>query len=550
MEISNTHPGRVLPDLQRLILELRSIDLVGRLSFDRPENEEAYKAWLATSGNLEYRALREDAGWCTELMGPAKGGGNITRLQELVYLGRPDVQHVFSLPAQSDAYLHWFFANGVAEYELWGYLTAKEKSAALVASRHYGTPGLRLLERWAAEDAAISSDNVGGLPFGVNLIGHAFGQLGIGEDLRMTARALQAAGVPFAVVDFPAGPNIASGATDVAEHIQEEGPYAINLFCLTAIEHCRFFAERGSRQLAGRYNIGYWPWELSQWPREWSAAFDLVDEVWVSTAHTRDALLSAQSPSIRKPVQWMPLVVEVPADAYRLREPVSRAETRKRFGLPVAARLFCFSFDLNSSIHRKNPQAIVKAFERAFPAADYSAEQVGLVVKVQPPGRRHRIWDNLKRFAAADGRIHIVEASLSRLDVLGLYAACDCFVSLHRAEGFGRGLAEALQLGLHLIATDYSGNTDFCRRPEFSRQVSLVPYRLVKVRPGQYPFAIGQYWANANVRLAAQAMRQFTDTVREPVLVPPGGWPCFGAADLGTVYAKRLKMLFKERLVA
>ena len=90
---------------------------------------------------------------------------------------------------------------------------------------------------------------------------------------------------------------------------------------------------------------------------------------------------------------------------------------------------------------------------------------------------------------------------------MALYAACDVFVSLHRAEGFGRGLAEALQLGLHLITTDYSGNTDFCHRPEFVGQISRVPHRLVRVRKGQYPYADGQYWASPNLAAAARAMR-------------------------------------------
>lgn len=534
-------------DLQRLILMLRTIDLRHRLGFDRPENTEAYKAWLVTCGSREYHALREDAAWCEELRAPGHSLKELTRLQELVYRGRPDAQQIFPLPQATDSYLHWFFAVAVAEHELWPFLTEREKSGALIASRHYGTPGLAQLEQWAAVEAAGFAKTDRSLPFGVNLIGHAFDQLGIGEDLRMTALALQAAKIPFAVVDFPAGGTAAKSDSDVAGQVVEEGPYAINLFCLTALEHCRFYAERGRRQFSGRYNIGYWPWELSQWPLEWTPAFDLVDEVWVSSTHIRDALMSAQSPSFDKPVTVMPLVVEVPSDAFHLREPGSRVLTRKRFGLPLAARLFCFSFDLNSSIHRKNPQAVADAFERAFPHDEYSAEQVGLVVKVQLPSRHHPAWEALKRLASSDGRIHIVEATLSRRDVLALYASCDCFVSLHRAEGFGRGLAEALQLGLHLIATDYSGNADFCRRPEFVDQVTLVPCRLVKVRPGQYPYAEGQLWANADTRFAAQAMKRFVKSAQGQVRVPAGGWPCFGAAELGATYGERLTAICRDR---
>jgi hypothetical protein len=117
-------------------------------------------------------------------------------------------------------------------------------------------------------------------------------------------------------------------------------------------------------------------------------------------------------------------------------------------------------------------------------------------------------------------------------------------MSLHRAEGFGRSLAEALQLGMHLIATDYSGNTDFCCRPEFSKQTSLIPYRLVKVRAEQYPYASAQLWASPNVNAAALAMRICQQAKSLSSKVPRGGWPCFSAKALGKLYAQRLDHIF------
>jgi glycosyltransferase involved in cell wall biosynthesis len=538
-------PTAITTNLAQLILALRRVDLCHLLGYDRPENYEAYAVWLITEGVREYRALREDFGWRATLQGPAHRLLGLTRLQELVYAARPDVQRVFEMRKNSGDYVEWFFAHGVAEHDVWVFLTDIEKAAALSIARHHARPAFSRLEAWAAEDATAPCAPVvpAPRPFGVNLIGYAYGQLGIGEDLRMTALALQAAGIPFAVVNFPPGAEVAQNDRSMAAHVVDEGPYAINIFCMTALETGRFYAEHGLRQFAGRYNIGYWPWELSQWPRDWTLAFGLVDEVWGSTAHIRNSLLTARAPAFGKPLHVMPLVAEVP-NAAHLRQPEMRAHTRKRFGLPKSARLFCFSFDLNSSIHRKNPQAVVDAFVRAFPPSDRYAGEVGLVVKVQSPRRPHRTWGRLKALAAADSRIHIIEGSLPRDDLLALYAACDCFVSLHRAEGFGRGMAEALQLGLHLIATDYSGNTDFCRRPEFSEQVSLVPFRLTKVRPGQYPYGEGQVWASPSLAAAAAAMRRFVEMPQSAPKVPAYGWPCFSAAELGAVYATRLRQVF------
>lgn len=117
---------------------------------------------------------------------------------------------------------------------------------------------------------------------------------------------------------------------------------------------------------------------------------------------------------------------------------------------------------------------------------------------------------------------------------------------MSRAEGFGRGLAEALQLGLHLIATDYGGNTDFCRRPEFANQTSLVPWRWAAVRAGQYPYGEGQRWANPDVSAAAAAMRRFVEQPPPPAKVPRGGWSCFRAQELGQQYAARLREISKN----
>jgi glycosyltransferase involved in cell wall biosynthesis len=242
----------------------------------------------------------------------------------------------------------------------------------------------------------------------------------------------------------------------------------------------------------------------------------------------------------------MPLVVAPEPGAQKWREPEQRNATRRKHRLPLRARLFCFAFDLNSSMHRKNPQACVEAFLRAFPRGALTRRQVGLVIKTHAPKGSHPAWDQLKALAAQDDRIHIIEGTLPRLELMALYAACDVFVSLHRAEGFGRGLAEALQLGLHLIATDYSGNTDFCHRPEFAGQISRVPFRLVKVRAGQYPYGNGQHWASPDVAAAAEAMRECLQAPLLAARVPRGGWPCFSAKVLGEVYAKRLRQVLRH----
>jgi glycosyltransferase involved in cell wall biosynthesis len=265
--------------------------------------------------------------------------------------------------------------------------------------------------------------------------------------------------------------------------------------------------------------------------------FELVDEVWVSSQHTFDALV----PVCDKPVYLMPMAV----DLGLVKQFKSRSQARVHFGLPVKAKLFCFSFDLNSYIERKNPQACIDAFLIAFEQDKYSKDLVGLVIKVHTPRQPNEAWDNLKALAARDSRIHIIEQTLDRSDLLALYQTCDCFISLHRAEGFGRGLAEALQLGLRVICTGYSGNLDFCKVPE----AELVDYRLVAVARAQYPYAKGQYWAEPNIKHAAQLMQK---VFALPKLVPASAKPAeyfaeFSPLVVGKRYKQRLKAIYARR---
>lgn len=524
--------------LPQLILDLRA-DLRQRYQFHQPQQQDAYLGWLVTTGAQEYPPLLADATLRAWLTGPSKVAG-LTRLQELVWQARVDVQKAFGLPQDTHALVLWFYRHGVEEHGLWPWLTPAERQTACMTDGPWQAAQLQ-----RATDALLneSPPDEGPLPWGVNLVGYAYGQLGIGEDVRMAARALLAAGVPMCMVNFAPGKDIPQNDHSMAAHVVEGvGPYAVNVFCLTALEHGRFFAERGAAQLQGRYNIGYWPWELGQWPAPWAQLVHLVDEVWVSTQHTHDAVapVCAALPQ-PVPVQLMPLAVELGPVARG-----SRAALRKHWGLPQQARLMVFTFDLNSSIHRKNPQAVVDAFLRAFPASAWGREQVGLVIKVHPPKRRHAAWNRLKQLAAQDKRLHIIEQTLPRPELLALYRACDAFVSLHRAEGFGRGIAEALQLGLHVITTHYSGNVDFCSAPALADRVDLVRYRLVKVRPGQYPYGAGQQWANADLAHAAACMRSFVQRFppgpqhTPPHPAPPSAWPMFSPAEVGARYAARL----------
>jgi glycosyltransferase involved in cell wall biosynthesis len=183
--------------------------------------------------------------------------------------------------------------------------------------------------------------------------------------------------------------------------------------------------------------------------------------------------------------------VDIPADL----EPASRSE----LGLDAAATIFLFMFDMQSFIERKNPQAVIAAFRSAFPDGH---EMARLVIKIQNGAHDPASLAAL-RASASDPRIEFRDATLERTEVLRLISCADAFVSLHRAEGFGRGPAEAMALGKPVILTDYSGTRDFAD----ADNALLVPCTLVPIRPDQYVGVEGQSWAEPDIEAAAAHMR-------------------------------------------
>ena len=330
-------------------------------------------------------------------------------------------------------------------------------------------------------------------PFGVNLYGFAYGELGIGEDLRMAVAACESAGIPYRVVNIDAGKDLRQ-ADDVLKHrvqsSQDQAPYAFNIFCVPGFDMVsRVFLRKGPDLLRNHINIGWWPWELPVWPKAWNEAFDLVDELWTGSEFTG----ATYKKSTNKPVHLMSLPVSVDR---------GRSKPRTDFGLPDGAFLFLFIFDFNSHLARKNPGAIISAFEQAFTPRN---TDVGLVLKVMNAQKQNPIWQAFVKRCAKDKRIKLITETMDRPDVLGLVESCDAYVSLHRAEGFGRTLAEAMLYGKPVIATAYSGNADFMH-PEWSFPVA---YEEVPVNAGEYPFVEADdaaQWADPSVADAARQM--------------------------------------------
>lgn len=325
---------------------------------------------------------------------------------------------------------------------------------------------------------------------GANLLGYSRGVLGMGEHVRMSARAMMAADVPCGVVDFSLGLGKRTQKTKREFPIIHGNPHRCNIFHINADQMVRAYWYLGSSFFQSRYSIGYWAWELAECPTVWRPVMALVDEIWAPSRFVQRAF----APFTRKPVKHMPLCVELPN---------FRCMSRTEFGWESEDFVFCFTMDCHSYVLRKNPLSIIRSFKAAFEPS----KRVKLVIKVMNADPADPHWCDLLNEAASDSRIQIIDQTWSRERTLGLISSCDCYVSLHRSEGFGRGPAEAMLLGKPVIVTDYSGTQDYCR----NSNSLLVSYQMVDLGPNDYPFSDGQQWAEPNVAEAAKYMRRVFD---------------------------------------
>lgn len=323
---------------------------------------------------------------------------------------------------------------------------------------------------------------------GVDCVGYPRAEFGLGETVRSWACAFANAGYPFTVLD--AGAEVPGRQRDhsIDAWLESYPRYAASLFFVNPGLIGRV-SQRWPR--AGTRTIGYWLWELETFPPDWRPALDMVDEIWVPTTFIQRAVMAATS----KPVTLMPMPI-----AFPLPHVLPRAE----LGLDPGAFVFLFSFDFHSYPERKNPWAVIEAFRVAFPR---NRHDVRLLIKTTNGERIGDAFTRLLAAAAEDPRILVRDGHLDRTGMYALLATVDAYVSLHRAEGIGLGMAEAMYLGKPVVATGWSGNLDFMSEHE----AKLVDFRLVPVPPGAYPHADGQRWAEPNVGQAASFMRELAD---------------------------------------
>ena len=327
---------------------------------------------------------------------------------------------------------------------------------------------------------------------GVNAVGYLRGGLGLGQAARLYVQALDAAGVPVRTttvgVDLPAvvgtdGRRPQIKTMDFADlHVEGELPF--NLVCVNAPELPPLYAELGAEFFEDRYTIGVWAWEVDVVPPSWDVAFGLVDEIWVYSRYVQEILSKvAPVPVVRVP---LPIVAPPPGEA------IAGLHLPEGFA-------FLFLFDFYSTLARKNPLGLVDAFTRAFAPG----EGPQLVLKSHNGDFKPERLARLREAAAGRPDIHIVDRFFSAGEMAALMRRADCYVSLHRAEGFGLTLGETMALGKPVIATAFSANLDFMT----DENSYLVRHTVTPVGAEGENYPAHGHWAEPDLDHAAQLMR-------------------------------------------
>lgn len=335
----------------------------------------------------------------------------------------------------------------------------------------------------------------------VQLIGPFHKTSGLGQATRLSSAILTRAvqeGAPFSLnmVDFDLD-NPAPSRGNRAPGLGRYRPARINILHLNAETVPLSFAYQPDI-LSGAYNIGYFYWELESPAACHYLGMELLDEIWVSSQYGVEIYQNGSKARVSN----VGMSFETPPE-------IDRAEARAflagRCGIAEGDFVFLTTFDSYSFVQRKNPLGSVRAFRRAF------APDVPVRLVIKSHNRRKvidpdhlRIWDEIDREMAADPRIRALDETLSYEDLLKLKRGSDAYVSLHRSEGWGFGMIEAMNLKLPVLATAYSGNLEFCT----DKTAYLVGYRKLDLQRHDYIFVRpGQQWADPDEEDAARQMR-------------------------------------------
>jgi glycosyltransferase involved in cell wall biosynthesis len=349
---------------------------------------------------------------------------------------------------------------------------------------------------------------------GVNISGYVSSEFGLGEGVRATIRALEATDIPFVLNNCTF--NTSHRKLDSTyTNFSADNPYPVNIVHVNGDMINNFISSVGIEYFKNKYNIGFWAWELPNFPKEWLPAFNLFNEIWTYSSYCVEAIA---------PVSPIPVIKIMPCIS--LPQP---SISKEALGLPFNKFIFLFIFDFYSVFERKNPAAVIEAFNRAFGKEN---EKVLLVLKFSNAKKFPDKLKQMKVLVEGFKNIKLIDGYLLKDELNALIDHSDCYVSLHRSEGFGLTIAEAMFYGKPVIATAYSSNTEFMN----VSNSFPVKYSLSTLTEDYAHYKKGNVWAEPDIDHAAYLMQYVFKNYQE-------------AKQVGKKASEQIKLLLDPDLI-
>ncbi len=395
---------------------------------------------------------------------------------------------------------------------------------------------LRLIAVWADDELLVDFRQHAAAPGpalrkqarpGLNIVGHFRSEHSIGDAARGSVRAADAAGIPTSLVRLRIPLTSRQNDDTVDTRLSATMRQPVSLYHINVRETEEIARYHGSDWMSGRYNIAYWAWDTHEFPEDWVRHARQFDEIWSPSQFAANAIQR----QVPVPVLTMPHVIEFPVP--------TGSDLRTQFGLPQNLFLFLFVFDLNSLATRKNPEAVVDAFRQVVA----KNPATGLVLKTHNTARNAADMERLRARIADLPNVFLLDQTLPRHTVYELMAACDAFVSLHHAEGFGLCVAEAMFLGKPVVSTDWSATAEYVT----AQNGFPVRYRLTRLNHHIDEYVRGTEWAEPDIEHAAACMETLAADAQ--LCAALGAQAArdvrlrFSAATVGRLYAQRLESI-------
>jgi glycosyltransferase involved in cell wall biosynthesis len=389
--------------------------------------------------------------------------GNLSRVMYTVWRDRSDLQRRFpnALGNQSNDFMAWAKKHGVSE-------------------RVIDTAFLEIeTSNLSKKFKNISKKK------GITVAGYLNAELGVGQSARLIYSVAQNTDFPVSLFNSN---RVISRKEEIVESASSVDLEPLTVAIINADQFEIWVNDFGIENIQKTAVIGVWAWETEDFPPTMHHSFEFVDEVWAVSKFVKSAI----EKHTKKPVYVFPTPIQTPKAVERLQ--------RSMIGIPENSDYNLFIFDYMSVFNRKNPIGLIEAHCQAFP------EENGpiLVIKSMNGDRDPENREKLKSLVKNRKDIFLVEDYLSRAQLTSLINECSAYISLHRSEGYGLTLAEAMSLGRPVIATNYSGNLDFMNKDNSF----LVPFKKVKIGEGSFPYSANSTWAEPNLSTAADFMRE------------------------------------------